>query len=453
MGREKNKRNKKGCGCRQREREVNRVSSLDQPNMERSRSRSRSRSYVPQDLLEDILVRLPVKPIIRFKCLNKLCYTLFQNPTFIAKHHSFQSQNNPNLVVQGLGYQKFSQFFTLLHLIHSDNDPGVSLDMHNVSLDIRKYYFTYRRLLEYICDCINGIFCIGNETNGFVLWNPAMREYKVVPKPPHRRRRYPSEGNTTCVFGYDHNSNDFKLVRIENKKTRTEYNRIHLNEILHPIVHVYNLSTNSWRLIHTATFFDRLITRLDFFVLDFFGDFNEIYFNGVYHCFGIFKNKRGRHGRVIVSFNMRDEMFRIIRMPYLYIKNSAKKKGGLSVLRNCLALIIYDMHSSLTEEIIDIWMMNEYGVGESWTKQFVIGPHSPVELPLNVPWLDCLLRLGRQHCWGKRIKNEGPILFYDFGTQKMKKLQFTNHHDLLHVLGAIVYVESLVSVKGGIKCL
>jgi hypothetical protein len=135
------------------------------------------------------------------------------------------------------------------------------------------------------------------------------------------------------------------LVRIENKKYRTEYNRIYRNEILHPIVHVYNLSTNSWRLIHTATFFDRLITRLDFFGLDFFGDFKEIYFNGVYHCFSIFKDERGQLREIIVSFDMRDEMFRIIWMPDLYIKNDIEK-GGLSVLSNCLTLIIYDTHSS-----------------------------------------------------------------------------------------------------------
>jgi hypothetical protein len=51
----------------------------------------------------------------------------------------------------------------------------------------------------------------------------------------------------------------------------------------------------------------------------------------------------------------------------------------------------------LREEIVDIWMMNEYGVEESWTKQFAIGPLLPVELPLHGPWLDCWLRLGRQN--------------------------------------------------------
>jgi hypothetical protein len=134
MGREKNKTNKKGCGCHRRERKVNRVSSIDQPNMERSRSRSRS--YVPQDLLEAILVRLPVKPIIRFKCVNKSWFTLLQNPTFITKHHSFQSQNNPNLLVQG--YQRKHSDFGLTTswtalcqpLIHSDDEyRGVSPDM------------------------------------------------------------------------------------------------------------------------------------------------------------------------------------------------------------------------------------------------------------------------------------------------------------------------------------
>ena len=82
----------------------------------------------------------------------------------------------------------------------------------------------YIPMWKYICDCINGIFCMGDDTHaGFVLWNPAIGEY------------------TICVFGYDHNSNDYKLVRITSD---TNYDAIdYVDEILHPIVHVYTLCT------------------------------------------------------------------------------------------------------------------------------------------------------------------------------------------------------------------
>ena len=130
---------KKGCRCHQREREVNRI---NRSNM------SSSRSYVPQDLLEDILKRLPVKSILRFKCVNKSWFTLFHNPTFIAKHYSYSlSQNSPSLIVEGCqshchkhyytednGRLPFGSSFMAIYLHpHSDDeeygfDPGLNLD-------------------------------------------------------------------------------------------------------------------------------------------------------------------------------------------------------------------------------------------------------------------------------------------------------------------------------------
>ena len=81
--------------------------------------------------------------------------------------------------------------------------------------------------------------------------------------------------------------------------------------------------------IYTA--FDRLIIRLNFF-----GCFKEIHFNGVYHCFSIFKDERGQLREIIVSFDMRDEMFRTIRMPVLSDISNDDIEKALSVLSNCL---------------------------------------------------------------------------------------------------------------------
>ena len=71
---------------------------------------------------------------------------------------------------------------------------------------------------------------------------------------------------------------------------------------MHPIVHVYTLSTDSWKQIDTS--FDRTI-------ICFPGDYcsNE-YFNGVYHwpaC--ILLDEHGRDCEVIVCFDMRDKVF------------------------------------------------------------------------------------------------------------------------------------------------
>ncbi|XP_075664243.1 F-box/kelch-repeat protein At3g06240-like [Castanea sativa] len=204
-------------------------------------------------------------------------------------------------------------------------DSGVSLDMP----------FIPERLV-YISDCINGIICLRELSSRLFLWNPAIREYKVIPDPPS----YVHSPSNVCydyptfAFGYDHIFNDYKLVQIGTYST-VLYDLI--DQILHPVVHIYNLSTNSWRQINTG---------VDHSIICFPGECsNEIFLNGVYHWPGcIILDEHGRDCEVIVCFDMRDEVFRIINMPNLgdisHIKEIWKT---VALLNDCVALIIYDL--------------------------------------------------------------------------------------------------------------
>lgn len=179
----------------------------------------------------------------------------------------------------------------------------------------------------YIFDFINGIICLGDETNGYIFWNPVIREYKVLPNLPfHICHPFNTIHGDTFAFGYDHNSNDYKVVQI------VTYSR---DNILHPVVHVYNLRTDSWRQGNTT--FDPSIIHFPLYFS------NEIYLNGVHRWIGCSRNKHKgikRISEIIVSFDMRDEVFHTISMPNLgdtwpirYISKT------LSVLSNCLTLI------------------------------------------------------------------------------------------------------------------
>lgn len=59
------------------------------------------RSDLPQEMVEDILSRLPAKSLKRFSCVNKSWSTLFQNPCFIAKHQHL-SQKNWSIFASGV---------------------------------------------------------------------------------------------------------------------------------------------------------------------------------------------------------------------------------------------------------------------------------------------------------------------------------------------------------------
>ncbi|KAK9990053.1 hypothetical protein SO802_025038 [Lithocarpus litseifolius] len=70
--------------------------------------------------------------------------------------------------------------------------------------------------------CINGIICVGgffvDGFEGFVLWNPATKEDKVVSYPT-------ADCPAMCAFGYDHNSNDYKVS--QHRYSRTTMNGVH----------------------------------------------------------------------------------------------------------------------------------------------------------------------------------------------------------------------------------
>ena len=399
-----------------------------------------SGSDLPQDVVQNILSRLPAKSIMRFRCVNKSIWSaLFQNPTFIAKHHSFQSQNNPTFVIK----RRDNIIQKALISLHPnlDSDSGVELlnldDMPFFKGDMKE---EEEERLDILGDrSINGIICLYNYPWRYqppcdhlfriVLWNPAIREFKLLPTNPVHCPSHVRHVFDGCGFGYDHKSNDYKVVRIGIFWDFTPYVDWNGNGYYcPPLVEVYTLSTDSWRQIDAV--FDASIHDC---VRN-----SQFYLNGAYHWYG---SIAGKHSDAIVSFDMTEEVFRIIRLPDLDENNvSALDKNAIwreySVLNNCIAMIVYDIQETVTEKIFDIWVMRQYGVKESWTKQFVIGPLSGIQNPLQFTLNDELLM----------VAHDGQLVSYNLNAQEIKSLQVRG---LLNATQAIDYKESLVSVMGG----
>ena len=268
--------------------------------------------------------------------------------------------------------------------------------------------------------CINGIICVGgffvDGFQGFVLWNPATKESKVVSYPS-------SDCQAMCAFGYDHNSNDYKVVWF-----------------VYHSVHVYKLSTESWtQLVNTAIHVSKIIS---------INRFEAIYLNGVHHWVGFMNNGDINElggdwdPQVIVCFDMNHEVFRVIRFPddvfqrlrYLELVDVSTMEKTLAVLNDCLAFIVYNDESTLTEKFFDIWVIREYGVEDSWTKQLVVGPLLGIKEPLGFARNGELLLRG----------GDEAIVLYNIDSQEMKNLQCGGFPST-----AMIYVESLVSFPSG----
>ncbi|KDO40713.1 hypothetical protein CISIN_1g044669mg, partial [Citrus sinensis] len=113
-------------------------------------------------LYEDV-TRLPVKSLIRFKCICKFWCTLINSPSFISRHLKNYNDENARLFVEyntfGFEGQRFALF----------SDETLT-DLSS-----------YQVFEPQISKIMMGLFCIYTPSC-IDLWNPATRELRPLPK-------------------------------------------------------------------------------------------------------------------------------------------------------------------------------------------------------------------------------------------------------------------------------
>ncbi|KAL0002162.1 hypothetical protein SO802_015943 [Lithocarpus litseifolius] len=338
---------------------------------------------LPEELLEVILVRLPVKSLLRFRCVQNSWSTLVQNPTFIAKHlcHHQTKTKNPSILVEGLDKNENPQY-----LLQSHPDRGGGVRIVDFKGDSMGLLITIRAVTNMYA-CINGIICIAG---------------------------------SYCAFGFDQNSNDYKVVQVVEHRKKSAENSItrYCN-----FFYVYSLRADSWTQIFG--------TPVQHNNIKLHSRRNEIFFNGVHHWIGSLNSEPGDSydHHIIMSFDMSREVFQIIRFPDMFFPNKT-----LAVFNDCLACIVYGING-----YIDIWVMREYGVEDSWTKQLVVEHLLGIQRPLQILWNEEILL----------VDEKKTLVLYNIGSQEIKILQRTGYPKIFMPTQAFFYVESLVSFTGG----
>ena len=302
--------------------------------------------YLPHEVVREILLSLPVKSLIRFRCVSKSCNSLITSSDFIDSHltrsHSLPSNSSSNsnntLIVRDLATKPNVHQYRLFHNDSFDRTEHLEFPLT-----------TRRRSRIHKCmfiGYVNGLFCL-YEKERFILCNPSIRKCIILPK---HCIKIKTDGNVQChsAFGFDSRTNDYKVVIIalpDNpyymKKKPT-------------LVEVYSLSEGSWKIIDASTSFPPNIR---------FNGYNcpAASLNGAIHfTVQVMPNS---NESAFLSFDLRDEVFHVISLP-----DSIATHGWInaSVFRGSLSLIC-ERH---TPSKCSIWVMKEYGVVDSWTKQF-----------------------------------------------------------------------------------
>ncbi|KAK9267581.1 hypothetical protein L1049_010009 [Liquidambar formosana] len=324
-------------------------------------------SILPEDIISDILSRLPVKTLLRFKCASKPWCGLIDGPDFIKMHFKRSTEHNTNLSLILTDDSLYSVDFDTLDYAVELDDPA-------------------HPRTEIVGSC-NGLLCLGNAVSGSAsIWNPSTRKHHNLPVST-------IQTHPGCIceffiygFGYDYAHDDYKLVKI-----------IQLFDSVESQVQV------------------------EFGILA----------SGALHW--VVTRWPGLDMKIVVAFDVGLEEYREVPQPEYLGENFDMNLG---VLGGFLCILC-----NYSQIRVDIWVMKEYGVKESWNKHFSV-------LDLEYTWsIKFIKPLAYSKCGDKvlLILNKEEFIWYDIEKKTVANAEIRTIPDYFE---AEICLGSLVTLNG-----
>ncbi|PIA63636.1 hypothetical protein AQUCO_00201168v1 [Aquilegia coerulea] len=266
---------------------------------------------VPEDLIVDILTRLPIKTLAKLRCVCKQWSTLLNDSSFVILDRAIQAESSLNLFLASKPkYHKYGISYTNLYCVQGDLNNEESVQIENRLDSMDNHDLRYLSCSKVIGSC-HGVICLGERNNKIVIF-----PYKVCFHGPE----------SSYGFGYDSTNKDYKLVRL------TNYTNYSIQML------VYSLNDTSY-------------SEYQIFPYDFLNYDEEmgLFFNGALHWL---VNSKDGLARQIIAFYLGEKVLREFGTPDCVHRNAST------------TLVI----RSNTE----IWVMENYGPSDSWSKLFSI---------------------------------------------------------------------------------
>ncbi|KAG5239444.1 hypothetical protein OIU76_012858 [Salix suchowensis] len=330
--------------------------------MERKVAEEVKRDRIPEHLVTKILLKTPIKSILRFRCVSQSWNSLITLPYFIKEHLA----NAKPLILR-------------------TENPVVSLSLlpDSEGLD-RSSQIEFHRphSFEIVASC-NGVVLLRGRYREFdgswrlILWNPSIKKTLYIPSP----RSCASTVTTLLGLGYDPKSDDYKVPRIVRLGNSAE----------HPFVfQFFSLNSGSWS--ENVDFFSNSLENKDALRSIFISYYdNQAMVNGVIHW--LLNHRDGiamemcsvatemssnrwsplvpRNNVIVLTFHLSNDTFGEIRLPECFDDTTKwVTSRTISVFKDLFSFNVFECRSGSYN--CEIWVMEQYGVRESWTRLYQI---------------------------------------------------------------------------------
>ncbi|XP_026415340.1 F-box protein CPR1-like [Papaver somniferum] len=204
---------------------------------------------LPEDVIFQILIWLPVQSLLRFKSVCRSWYALIKSSHFIQSHITATA-------VDDMNSSRLGGTFICRHQLLETRKPTPSFYLLSEKGGFKKLEDLGKRLglkdVRQFCalqmeDSVHGIICLLNTiTRDIFLWNPATRQCRLLPKSSDGNPKVGYNHYDFVGLGFDVKSKDYKVIQVSYFGPKENDDLIFYSPRK---VHIYCLSTDSWRLI------------------------------------------------------------------------------------------------------------------------------------------------------------------------------------------------------------
>ncbi|XP_073138918.1 F-box/kelch-repeat protein At3g06240-like [Henckelia pumila] len=274
----------------------------------------------PHDILTEIFLRIfPIKSLLILRCVSQSWLRVISSPEFKNAHLKTSRKR--------LIYGSRAALHTLPLSPKSDDDPSADEVPFDFASDDE-----YRNGSIQIVGSCNGLVCTVSRGGGrLTVCNPSLRKYK------HIHIRLPSK-HRACGFGYDASNDDYKVVT--NHPTM-------IWKCVATILKLYSFREDSWKTSNP--------------ILGLLSSWPYVCMNGAMHWKFYYGGEDSKAAWGVVAQSLTTGNCCSVGVP-ASADEFPPQMVMLGVWGKCLCVYFGNFGC------MNVWVMKEYGVAESWTK-------------------------------------------------------------------------------------